>query len=475
MRPNLLLLTDSYKVSHWRQYPPNTQTIYSYLESRGGKWSDTVFFGLQYILKEYLHHPYNPLFTKGNIDYAAQRMEQHLGPGLFNKEGWEYIYDKHDGRLPVSIWAIPEGTPVPTGHPLVVICNTDPKCYWLTNYLETLLMQLWYPCTVATQSREMKHLITKYLMKTQGNADSIDFKLHDFGFRGVSSCESAGLGGMAHLINFKGTDTMAAIEYASYYYGADMAGFSIPASEHSTITSWGREDEILAYKNMLEAYPTGIVACVSDSFNIFEACRMWGRYPLRDMILERDGTLVIRPDSGDPIQVLVTGNENVMDILWGEFGGTISDKGYKLLNNKIRVIQGDGVNIESIDAILYAMQQRGYSAENIAFGSGGALLQQLNRDTQKMAFKCSAIERDGRWQEVFKDPITDHGKQSKRGLVTTFKSDTGGFYTVNETSFMGRGKDDDQTRTWKPAMVEVFRDGKIMKEYTFDEVRANAY
>jgi len=312
----------------------------------------------------------------------------------------------------------------------------------------------------------MKYLILKYLNKTSDPA-GIDFKLHDFGFRGVSSCESAGIGGMAHLVNFKGTDTMEAFEYAYRYYGEEMAGFSIPASEHSTICSWGKDDERLAFKNMLEAYPKGLVACVSDSYNIFEACEnLWGAYPLKDMIMERDGTLVIRPDSGDAVQVLVAGNQNVMDILWERFGGTVNCKGYKVLDPHVRVIQGDGVTIESIDAILHAMQRKGYSADNIAFGSGGALLQQLNRDTQKMAFKCSAIEKNGQWESVWKSPITDIGKQSKKGQVTTFRSKSGGFYAGDKRNPMGDG--------WDNGMVEVFRDGKILKEYTFAEVRENA-
>lgn len=464
-----MMLTDSYKVSHWKQYPPGVQTVYSYMESRGGKWNDTVFFGLQYLLKEYLE---GTVVTGQNLAKAKTRINGHLGTRAFNEDGWQYILNQHKCRLPVSIWAIPEGTPVPTGHPLIVVYNTDPKCWWLTNYLETLLVQTWYPCTVATQSREMKKLINKYLERT-GDPNGIDFKLHDFGFRGVSSCESAGIGGMAHLVNFKGTDTMIALEYAKEYYGEDMAGYSIPAAEHSTITSWGRDNEQCAYMNMLNSFPEGLVAVVSDSYNIFEACRMWGRYPLKDKIMERNGTVVIRPDSGDPVQVLVAGNENVMDILWEGFGGTVNAKGYKVLNDKVRVIQGDGVNIESIDSILYAMQRKGYSADNIAFGSGGALLQQLNRDTQKVAFKCSAIQVNGEWRDVYKDPVTDHGKQSKRGQVATYRTDIGGFRT-GDMNEIRRDITPADGVTWKPAMVEVFRNGDILKEYTFDEVRRNA-
>lgn len=462
-KSNIILKTDSYKVSHWGQYPHGTQTVYSYMESRGGKWTDTVFFGLQYYLKEYLQ---GQAVTQEDIAYAKERLDKHLGDGMFNAQGWDYIVTKYGGRLPVSIKAVPEGTPVPTGNPLIVIQNTDPQCWWLTNYLETLLVQTWYPSTVATQSREMKALIRKYLSKT-GDPSGIDFKLHDFGFRGVSSCESAGLGGMAHLVNFKGTDTIEALEFASKYYGEDMAAYSIPASEHSTITSWGRENEDIAFRNMLERYPKGLVACVSDSYNIFEAIsHKWGAYPLKDMIMQRDGTLVIRPDSGEPVSVLVTGNENICDLIWEKFGGTVNEKGYKVFDPHVRIIQGDGVNIESIDAILYAMQRKGYSADNIAFGSGGALLQQLNRDTLAIATKCSAVQIDGTWRDVWKDPVTSHSKQSKRGRVTTLMSEAGGFRTWLQ--------DDPVPEGWKDCMVEIFRDGEILKEWTFSEVRNNA-
>ena len=473
-RENFILQTDSYKTSHWKQYPNDTQVVYSYLESRGGKWNDTVFFGLQYILKHYFMDSLagtGQVIYQSNINKAEARINAHMGPGTFNREGWQYIFDKYEGALPLSIWAVPEGTPVPNGHPLVVVYNTDPKCYWLTNYVETLLMQVWYPITVATQSREMKQLILKYLKRT-GDPSGIDFKLHDFGYRGVSSCESAGLGGCAHLVNFKGTDTMAALEIARNYYGEEMAGFSIPAAEHSTITSWGREHEDMAYRNMLDKFPTGLVAVVSDSYNIFEACRMWGHYPLRDRVQERDGTVVIRPDSGDPVQVLVAGNENVLDILWEGFGGTVNDKGYKVLNPKVRIIQGDGVDIKSIDSILYAMQRRGYSADNIAFGSGGALLQRVDRDTLSMAFKCSAIQVAGKWHDVFKDPITQHGKQSKRGQVMTFVTRESG--SDKPRGFRTHDRTTSIETCWDCGMVEVFRNGRLLIDQPLSDIRERA-
>ena len=297
MNKNLILLSDSYKVTHFLQYPPNTQVIYSYFESREGKFPATVFFGLQYYLKEYLE---GNVITQENIDEASKLFKLHFGNDkLFNYEGWKYILDTYEGKLPVSIKAVPEGLLIPTSNVLMTIENTDPKCYWLTNYLETLLVQVWYGTTVATLSYYMKQMFLDYLERT-GDPSLISFKLHDFGFRGVSSVESASVGGAAHLVNFMGTDTMAALTLARKYYKADMPGFSIPAAEHSTITSWGKENEALAMENMLDKYPEGLVAVVSDSYDIYRACEIiWGTL-LKEKVLNRNGTLIIRPDSGNP-------------------------------------------------------------------------------------------------------------------------------------------------------------------------------
>jgi nicotinamide phosphoribosyltransferase len=263
---NILLCTDSYKVSHHLQYPPNTSKVYSYFESRGGKFPETVFFGLQYLLKKHL---VGQIITLEKIEEAREIYETHLGPGLFNYDGWKYILDKHGGKFPLRIKAVPEGSVVPTKNVLFTVENTDPNCYWLTNYVETLLVQVWYPMTVCTNSREQKKIIAKYLNETADNLDNLYFKLHDFGYRGSTSHESAGIGGAAHLVNFKGTDTIAGLTMARKFYGCKMAGFSIPAAEHSTITSWTKEKEVEAYRNMLTKFPNGLMACVSDSYDIW--------------------------------------------------------------------------------------------------------------------------------------------------------------------------------------------------------------
>jgi nicotinamide phosphoribosyltransferase len=454
---NLLLLTDCYKLTHWKQYPPKTTKVYSYFESRGGDYPETVFFGLQYLLKRYLE---GKVVTQEKIAEAEEITKLTLGnKNLFNKDGWEYILNQFDGQLPISIKAVPEGTVVPTHNVLITVENTDPNCWWLTNYLETLLVQVWYPITVATQSREIKKVIHDFLDKT-GKASLVNFKLHDFGFRGVSSVESAGIGGAAHLVNFQGTDTVAAVSLLRKYYHHNTPGFSIPAAEHSTITSWGKENEVKAYENMLDQF-TGARAVVSDSFDIFNACeKLWGEQ-LKDKILNLEGSLVIRPDSGDPAEVVL----KVIEILGRKFGYQTNSKGFKVLNDKIRVIQGDGVNYLSIKEILQTLFDNNWSIDNISFGMGGALLQKLNRDTQKFAFKCSYVEVNGEGRDVFKDPITDKGKISKKGRLQLIKLQNGCYETVPEHINVNESPNE---------LVEVFCNGKLLKDHTLDEVRARA-
>jgi nicotinamide phosphoribosyltransferase len=450
---NLCVNTDSYKVGMNQMYPPGTETVFSYIESRGGLYDSTVFFGLQAFIKEYLLTP----VTQADVDFAAKFWALHGEP--FNKEGWEYIVNQLGGKLPVVIRAVPEGTVVPIKNVLVTIENTDPKCFWLTTWIETALLRaIWYPTTVATQSRSIKQVIKGYLEKT-GDVSGLNFKLHDFGARGVSSFESAALGGMAHLINFMGSDTATGVLAASEYYNEPMAGFSIPASEHSVITSWGRENEAKAYANMIAKFakPGALVACVSDSYDILAACDMWGA--LKDEIIASGAIIVIRPDSGDPATVV----SEVVRRLDQHFGHTVNSKGYKVLNN-VRVIQGDGINESSIRGILLQLEFGRYSADNVAFGMGGQLLQILNRDTQQFAMKCSAIKVNGEWRDVYKDPVGDSGKKSKKGRITLVNH-----YGKFETVRINQGEVLEYD-----VMQEVYRDGTLVKECTFAEVRANA-
>lgn len=447
-----ILRTDSYKVSHFKQYPPGTTHIYSYLESRGGVFPETVFFGLNYYLKEYLSKP----ITMADVDRAEARITKHLGPNSFNRAGWERIVNVHKGFLPVRIKAVPEGTVVPTRNVLMTLENTDPELPWVTNYVETLLLKVWYPITVATLSREIKKVIKRYLEET-GDVSGLDFKLHDFGYRGVSSEESAAIGGMAHLVNFKGTDTMIALEAAEAYYGEDMAGFSIPAAEHSTITAWGEEFEYEAYENMIKQFGNGaLYAVVSDSYNIYNACEnIWGTM-LKEKVLAAPGILVVRPDSGVPHEVV----RQITEILGNKFGYTVNEKGYKVLN-KVRVIQGDGITIDEIGRILEALKIRGWSADNVAFGMGGALLQQCNRDTQKFAIKASSMVRNGKIKDVYKAPVTDNGKRSKRGRLKLVNN--GGILETFDSHQLGTD-----------VLQTVWENGVLVVDPTFEEIRKQA-
>jgi len=451
-----ILETDSYKASHWLQYPPNTTEVYSYFEARSGA-EDTVFFGLEYILNTIA----NCVVSDYDIDKADALLQKHFGRPLFNREGWKYIINEHNGCLPLEIHAVDEGTPVPPGNVLMTVRSTDPKCFWLTNYLETLLVQVWYPTTVATNSRECKRIILKALEKS-GTPAAIDLKLHDFGFRGVTCLEQAGIGGAAHLVNFQGTDTLAALLLCNNIYEEPCAGFSIPASEHSTITSWGRENEVKAFENMLDAYPTGLVACVSDSYNIYDACdNLWGTQ-LHDKIMGRNGTLVIRPDSGDPHEVL----PRILDILWDRFGGEVNDRGYKVLDSHVRIIQGDGVCRETITSILDRVMASGYSADNIGFGSGGGLLQKFNRDTYAFAFKCSSITVDGVESEVYKEPVGMSAKNSKRGKLALVRKDDGSYETVSANAV--------PIPSGEYLLKLRFLDGVVHNSPTFSEIRERA-
>jgi nicotinamide phosphoribosyltransferase len=458
-----IIRTDSYKFSQWMQYPSDTTHISSYIESRGGE-QESVFFGLQAFIKEYMLTP----ITMRDIDRAEKIVTAHGLP--FNREGWEIIVNEHGGLLPLEIEAVPEGTVMPTRNVQVQVVNTDPRLFWLTSYIETAMLRgVWYPSTVATKSRKMKKIIAAALHKTSDVPvnDQLFFKLHDFGARGASSTETAMLGGMAHLINFMGTDTFEAIPAIMELYNTDeVVGFSIPASEHSTITSWGRENEVKAFENMIDKFagPGKLYACVSDSFNIYEAAGdLWGT-KLKDKIIAKGGTLVVRPDSGDPETVPV----EVIEILMDKFGFTVNSKGFKVLPPYIRLIQGDGINEHSLPKIIDNMIAKGFSIDNIAFGMGGGLLQAWNRDTLKYAMKASARrDVDGKWHDVFKDPISDHGKLSKKGrlgLILGAGLGTSTIMTVPKDVADRKGN----------MLRPVFRNGELLVDDTFAAIRERA-
>lgn len=401
--------------------------------------------------------------TQDMIDEAESFWTAHGEP--FNREGWQYILNEHDGYLPVRIQALPEGTVIETRNVLVQVVNTDPATPWLTSFLETALLRaIWYPVTVATNSFSAKEVIYRCLQETADDADAeIAFKMHDFGARGVSSAESAAIGGAAHLVNFQGTDTVEGVLAARKYYGENMAGFSIPAAEHSTITSWGGPDrEVDAFRNMVKQFakPGAVLAVVSDSYDIYRACsELWGEQ-LRQEVIESGATVVVRPDSGDPTVVPV----ECIELLMERVGYETNSKGYRVLPSSFRVIQGDGINVDTIRVILENMKAKGLSASNIAFGQGGGLLQQVDRDTLKFAMKCSAIKVGGFWRDVYKDPVTDSGKQSKRGRLAIRKDNRGNYVTIRENECLPS----------ENLLETVYQDGKILKTVNFSEIRTRA-
>ncbi len=458
---NRIIDTDSYKASHFLQYPPNTTLVHSYLESRGSErnYSETVFFGLQYLLKRYFTQP----FTKEDVLEANEVITAHGEP--FNLKGWLRLIEKHGGKLPLRVRAVAEGSIVPTRNVLMTVENTDDEFFWLTGWFESQFMRIWYPITVATQSYYIKRDVYQFLQETADDADAeIGFKVHDFGSRGVSSQETAAIGGAAHLVNFFGSDTMASLLIHRNFYHSEMAGFSIPAAEHSTITSWGRENEIDAYRNILKhfAKPNSLVAVVSDSWNIYEAVeKIWGEQ-LKQEVIDSGATIVIRPDSGDPVEVV----GKVAEILATKFGVEINSKGYKVLKN-VRIIQGDGVNPVSIHNICQSLKDKGFSTSNIAFGIGGALLQKIDRDTMKFAYKCSAIVRDGKLVDVYKEPITDSGKSSKKGRLDLILDENGEYKTVVLPDITTVSAENSQLST-------VYENGQVLVDDNLEAIRNRA-
>lgn len=455
---NIILDTDSYKLSHFRQYPEGTEYVSSYIEARKA-WDDidrTVFFGLQAELLKLA----GAVVTQQALDEAVPFLKAH-GLDIF-VSGWQHIIDTHQGRLPVLIEAIPEGTRVPVSVPLLRIRNTDPDAYWLVSYLETrLLRAVWYPTSTASLSHAVMTRIRAALRITDGDEAGAEFKLHDFGARGATNAGAAALGGAGHLVNALGTDTVSALVLARNAYGAEMAGFSIPASEHSTMTALGEEGELAQFERMLEQHPAGLVACVSDSYDLMRAVREYWGDALRDRILARDGTLVVRPDSGDPVEIV----PDVIEALMARFGYHTTPQGYRLLDDRVRVIQGDGVDKDSVTAIMGAMMARGQAIGNIAFGMGGGLLQKLDRDSFGFAMKASAIRINGAWHDIFKDPATGTGKRSRRGIQGAMRSGSGGF-CARPAANIPPGHD---------ALRPVFENGEILTLDSLGDIRARAW
>jgi nicotinamide phosphoribosyltransferase len=454
---NPLANSDSYKYSHAKQYPPGMTGLCAYIEARTPL--DTVHFGVSPII-DYMTEQ---RVTMEHV-HEMQQIAFHHGVA-FDFEGFSRMVKVHGGHWPVIIRTPPEGLVIPGGNVLMQITSSDEHLAYMPMLLETQLVRMWYPAAVATQSHMCKKMIREYMLQSCDTLDKLPFMLHDFGARGVSSNQSAILGGMAHLTSFLGTDTMAAVAAARTFYKCKMAGHSINAMEHSTVTSWLREGEEDAYRNMLMMFggPGKLIACVSDSYNFWHAVEhIWGER-MRQAVVNSQTTVVIRPDSGDPL----AGIMRVLPLLAEKFGVTHNSKAHRVLNN-VRLIQGDGVAPDVIESILLWMHNNGWSADNIAFGMGSAMLQEHTRDDFGFAMKCSAVRIGPKWQGVSKSPVDMPSKRSKQGKLELLHS-ASGYETVDALSEEGQRKILEQK--FEPVMETVYSSGMRFRNNTMESVR----
>jgi nicotinamide phosphoribosyltransferase len=468
-----LILTDGYKYSHPPLYPDGMTNMMSYFEARkGADFPFIIFFGLQYQLLRYLK---GTVITKENSKYIKALLADYFGNDkIYQEELVDYIIEHHDGKLPIRIKALPEGSVVPIGTPLMTVESTDEKCAWMVNFIEGLLSHLWASCTVATASRANKNAILKALIESSDldfptlNSMAL-FKLHDFGFRGVTCVEQAEVCGSAHLINFMGTDTMPALKFLMDYYGAEKPAFSIPATEHSTTTTHKFDGEKSFIGRVLEKYPEGYVAMVMDSYDAKTFVKDYAA-SYKDQILSRNGTVIFRPDSGNPEVMSV----QVCQWLDEVFGSTTNSKGFKVLDSHVRMIYGDGIDCVSLPKILAAVLKAGYSAENLAFGSGGGLLQKFTRDTMRMAFKACWCQVGDESRDVYKQPSSDSSKGSKKGRLAVVESQNSPYEIALRPFFPNTWYEtvtEDQLNGRKNVLETVFENGVITKYVTLNEIR----
>ena len=447
---NIIINVDNYKHCHYSLYPPGTEYVSSYIESRGGEFPSTMFIGLQAFLREYLMRP----ITLEDID-EAEHIEREQGVP-FNRDLWMGILNDYGGFLPVEIEAVPEGTVLPPRNVLVQLVNTDPKYWWVTSFFETALLRaIWYPTTIGSVSWLLKQVIRDTLEHTSDNPQMLRSMLHDYGARGVSSMESAALGGMAHLVNFSQSDTVPGILAAKRYYNAGNISNSGPNSEHAGFSAWGRENEAAALRNMLEMYrDAGCALLLTDTYDHENCVKNILGGELKQMIENFPGLVGARPDSGDIVQVTADTTEWLMDA----FGYETNSKGFKVLPPYIRVVQGDGVNFAALPQVFIEMERRGFSAENALFGMGGGLLQH-NRDTMNFGQKANAVCVNGEWRDIYKAPSGSGMKVSKKGRLA-LKFDNGTYTTVPRDSIPPEENE----------LVTVFRNGKLLKKWDFTEV-----
>lgn len=472
---------DGYKVDHRRQYPEGTELVFSNLTARKTRRAgnpDMVFFGLQYFVKEVLIRQWNENFFQRPKEVVVtefqRRIKNYLGP---NEVGTSHIESLHDlGYLPIKIMALPEGSVYPIRVPCMVIWNTLPDFFWLTNYLETILStSVWGMCTSATTARQYRLLLDCYALETAGSTEFVQWQGHDFSFRGMFGPEAAMMSGAGHLLSFTGTDTIPAIDFLEKYYNADsdkeLVGGSVPATEHSVMCAGGMDNELGTFRRLIkDIYPAGVVSIVSDSWDYWQVLTQF-TVQLKEDILSREGRVVFRPDTGDPVKV-VCGDPDApadspeykgsIEVLWEVFGGTITPQGFRQLDTHVGLIYGDSITLERAEAICEGLKSKGFASTNVVFGIGSFTYQYVTRDTDGFAVKATFARVNGVDREIFKSPKTDDGtKKSAKGLTAVFKID-------------GQYKLADQA-TWDEvldcAFVPVFEDGILQKEYTLAEVR----
>lgn len=479
------VLCDFYKISHRDQYPKGTEKIYSTWTPRTSRIphvKEVVAFGFQAFIKKYLIEYFNENFfkrSKNDVLNEYRRVIQNtLGvePSVYHiAELWEL------GYLPLRIRAVQEGTLIPIKVPMLTIENTDPRFFWLTNYVETLMStSLWQASTSATIAYEYRKLLNKWADRTGGDPNFVQFQGHDFSMRGMSSLESGKVSGGAHLLSFVGTDTIPGILFLEEFYNAniekELVGTSIPATEHSVMCSYGK-DELAAYRNLItNVYPTGFVSIVSDTWNLWNVL-LKVIAPLRGEILTRNGKVVIRPDSGDPVKIIcgdlsssdVNVQKGVIEILWDIFGGKINEKGYKELDSHIGCIYGDAITLERCRQINEQLAQKGFASTNMVYGIGSYTYQYNTRDTFGFTLKSTYAKIKG--EEVFlqKDPITDRGiKKSQTGMVVVIRNDRNQIVCIEGQT--------EESRVIDPEfdlLENVFVDGKLVREQSLADIRKN--
>lgn len=511
---NPLTQTDYYKVGHKPMFPEHTKLVFDNFcprKSRIEGVDSIVWFGLQYYIKRYLIQEWNREFFEQPLDKVIKkykrRVEGSLGKDVIKYDHIEYLHTL--GYLPLAILSLPEGTSCPIKVPPMVLHNTDEECFWLPNYLETSLSNsIWQASTSATLAREFRSLFNKAALETIGSIEGVQFQGHDFSYRGMSSLETACLSGAGHLLFFDGTDTIPAIDFLEEWYGANTDeipfGFSVPATEHSVMCMGGKDDEIGTFKRLLDLFPQGILSVVSDTWNLWDVLTKF-LPELKDKIMLREGKLVIRPDSGDPVDILcgnktgefnrhsfeeykhftpenfknVCESKGVIELLWDVFGGTVNEQGYKLLDSHIGAIYGDSISIARANEINARLKAKGFASTNWVAGIGSYTYQYNTRDTFGWAMKATygevevlreptgygtypSLEIEAR--EIFKDPITDDGtKKSAKGLIAVFKDKLSGKLYLKDQA------------TWHDVYnceyKTVFLDGKLIKDQNFYDIR----